>query len=58
MEQELFNVNEVAQICALGRSKVFELIRSGDIPSVKIGSARRVTREAIQTFVRSLHSTG
>lgn len=55
MDKELFKVDEVADICGLGRSKVFELIRSGEIESVKIGSARRVTRDAIQTFVRSLH---
>lgn len=57
MHQELFTVDEVAEICHLGRTKVFELIRRGAIESVKIGSARRIKREAIDAFVNSLCTT-
>jgi excisionase family DNA binding protein len=58
MDKQLFTVDEVAEACALGRTKVYELIRTGEIQSVKIGSARRVTREAVQDFVRSLRPSG
>lgn len=57
MDKQLLTVDEVAQVCALGRTKVYELIRTGEIESVKIGSARRVTDEAVRKFIRSLRSS-
>jgi hypothetical protein len=38
----------------MGRSKVFDLIRSGRLASVKEGGMRRVTEEAIRDYVRKL----
>lgn len=38
----------------LGRSKVFELIKSGDLRSVKIGRRRFVVAESVTDFVGRL----
>jgi len=47
----LLRVEEVAQTLSLGRSKVYELIASGELPSITIGSARRVPTEALQKWI-------
>lgn len=41
-DEELLTVAEVARRLSLSRSKVYELISAGDIPSIHIGRARRV----------------
>ena len=41
-EPWLLRVEEAARLLGLGRSKVYELVRSGEIPSITIGRSRRV----------------
>jgi len=36
---------------SLGRSKIYELLASGDLPSVTVGTARRIPLTALQTWV-------
>ncbi|MGH2378796.1 MAG: helix-turn-helix domain-containing protein [Candidatus Limnocylindria bacterium] len=50
-EPLLLRVEEVARALALGRSKVYELIASGELPSLTIGSARRVPAEALHRWI-------
>ncbi len=50
-EPLLLRVEEVARALAIGRSKVYELIASGELPSITIGSARRVPAEALQKWI-------
>jgi excisionase family DNA binding protein len=50
-EPLLLRVEEVARALAIGRSKVYELIASGQLPSITIGSARRVPTEALQKWI-------
>lgn len=45
---------EVAKTLGIGRSKVYELITKGTLPSVEIGRSRRVTRQAVEEFVSRL----
>jgi excisionase family DNA binding protein len=52
--RQLYRVEEVAEVLGMGRSKVFDLIRSGRLASVKEGGMRRVTEEAIRDYVRKL----
>lgn len=52
----LLKVEEVGTELGLGRSKVYELIAAGELPSVQIGRARRVRREDLETYVRLLRS--
>lgn len=39
---------------SIGRSKVYELIRTGELPSIKIGGCRRITTEALEAFVKRI----
>lgn len=50
----LLTVEEAADVLRIGRSKAFDLIRCGDLRSVKIGRLRRVPADAIDIFVGSL----
>jgi excisionase family DNA binding protein len=50
----LYRVAEAAKLLALGVSAVNELIARGEIESVKIGAARRITRSGLEAYVRRL----
>jgi excisionase family DNA binding protein len=52
----LLTVEETADLLHIGRSKVFDLIRCGDLDSIKIGRLRRVPMEAVHAFMVRLLS--
>ncbi len=52
----LLTAEQAAQSLAIGRTKVFELIRSGELESIRIGSSRRIPIDAIESFVFRLRS--
>jgi excisionase family DNA binding protein len=47
---------EAALVLRIGRSKVYDLMRSGQLSSVKIGSSRRIPVRALALFVEALGS--
>ena len=47
----LLRPEEVAKALGIGRTTVFELIRSGELRSVKIGKSRRIPAEAVREYV-------
>lgn len=57
-EQLLYRVRETARVLALGESKVWELVARGEIESLKIDGARRISRQAIERYIASLESGG
>jgi excisionase family DNA binding protein len=50
----LLRPEEVAQALNVGRSTVFELMRTGELRSVKIGALRRVPTDAVTEFLDGL----
>jgi len=54
----LLTVIEVADHLCLSRSKVYELLADGTLPSVRIGRNRRITTSALADFVISHSETG
>jgi excisionase family DNA binding protein len=50
----LYRPEEAAAVLGLGRTKVYELIASGEIRSVKVGGCRRVSATALAAFVTDL----
>ena len=54
MDRVFFTPEEVADALRIGRPKVYDLIRSGDLVSVKIGRLRRVHAEAVREYARRL----
>ena len=49
----LLTPEEVAQVLAIGRSKVYDLLRSEEMSSVRIGGSRRIPVSALHEFRRS-----
>ncbi len=52
----LLIAEKVAEILSVGRSTVFELIATGELRSVKIGRARRITVSAVREYVARLEA--
>jgi excisionase family DNA binding protein len=52
----LLRVTEAARRLSLGRTKVYELIASGELRSVKVGHLRRVPVNALADYVAALEA--
>ena len=51
MEKLLLSPAEAAAHLSIGRSKVYELMRRGQLRSVKIGTSRRIPQTALVDFI-------
>jgi excisionase family DNA binding protein len=51
MEQEWFSAEELRRWLGLGKTKVQELLQTGEIPSYRIGRVRRIRRADIEHFL-------
>ncbi|KAB2370998.1 helix-turn-helix domain-containing protein [Actinomadura nitritigenes] len=54
MTVQAYTVEQVAEILNIGRDKVYFLIRTGQLHSIKIGKLRRITDRHLAEFVTSL----
>ena len=52
----LLTAEEAAQTLRIGRSKVYELMRTGSIRSIKIGGSRRISAAALAEFVATMEA--
>ena len=52
----LYRVAEAAEFLSLSRAKVYQLIGSGDLPSVKIDGARRIRADDLRSYVAQLRA--
>lgn len=50
----LLTVEEAARELGIGRSRMFELIGSGEVDSVKVGRSRRVPTAALGEYIDRL----
>lgn len=53
-EPELYRVRDVTKILNLGRTVVFDLIRTGRLRSVKEGRARLIPASAVREYLALL----
>jgi excisionase family DNA binding protein len=54
VEKLLLKPEEAAEALSIGRSKVYELIGTGELASVRIGACRRIPADALVEFVSRL----
>ena len=47
----LYRPEEVSEMLSLGKSKIYQLLRTGEIASISCGRARRVPREALDQWL-------
>ncbi len=52
---KLLTPTEAASALSIGRSKPYQLLPTGQLDSVRIGSCRRVPMDALTTFPEGLH---
>ncbi len=52
MEKLLLRPAKAAEVLGLGRSKTYELLASGVLPSVRIGRSLRVPVEALRVWIK------
>lgn len=50
-EPLLLKVEEAARMLSLSRTTVYELMESGQLPSIKCGTARRIPRAALDEWI-------
>jgi excisionase family DNA binding protein len=50
---QAYTVEQVAEILNIGRDKVYFLLRTGQLRSIKIGKLRRITDQHLTDFVAS-----
>jgi excisionase family DNA binding protein len=51
VESELMTVAEAAKALGIGRTKAYELVAAGEIPTLRIGRAVRVPRGALRAWI-------
>jgi excisionase family DNA binding protein len=49
-----YTVEQVAEMLHIGRDKVYYLLRTGKLRSIKIGKSRRITAKQLAEFIASL----
>jgi excisionase family DNA binding protein len=54
MNKLLLTPTEAAKVLGIGRSKTYQLLQSGQLQSVHIGSCRRIPLEAVHNFLADL----
>jgi excisionase family DNA binding protein len=51
VEKLLLRPVEAAEAIGIGRSKVYELLAAGELPSVRVGSSVRVPVDALRAWI-------
>ena len=49
---DLLTVDEVCEAINIGRNMVYILLNSGEIKAFKIGRTWKITKEAVEQFIR------
>lgn len=52
----LLRPEEAADVLGIGRSKLYDLLATGEIESVHIGSCRRIPVEGLHAYVERLRA--
>lgn len=57
MVTKLLKADDVASIMDVSKSFVYKLIRTGELPAVRLGSAVRVKPDDLEDFIKSCTGT-
>lgn len=58
MEKLLLRPTEVAETLGIGRSKTYELLASGGLPSIRIGTSVRVPADSLRRWIDDQAASG
>ncbi len=48
----ILKVEDLMPILSIGRNAAYTLVRSGQIRSIRIGNGYRISKDAVQDFIR------
>lgn len=48
----MLQVKDVAAVLSVGQNTAYELVRSGQIPSVRIGGIYRISKDDLEKFIK------
>ncbi len=51
-----YSVDEAAELLGIGRTLAYDLIRERQLPSIKLGNRRLVTKADLEGFVEELRN--
>ena len=49
----LLRIPEVAEMLGIGRTKIYELIATGELPTIRVGRAVRISVRTLQEWVEA-----
>jgi len=52
------DLTEAAEILRLGRTKLYELLNAGELPSFKVGARRLIAVQDLEAYVARLRAGG
>ena len=52
MERILLRPAEAAEVIAVSRARVYQLLKTGDLPSIRVGGRLRVPIDELRAWVR------
>ena len=58
MDRLLIRPEEAARLLAVGRTRLYAMLQSGELPSITIGRSRRILRADLEGWVANLAETG
>jgi excisionase family DNA binding protein len=50
-EQEFISLHELQEILAIGRTKAYDLVTSGDLPAVRVGRSIRISKQDLTDWL-------
>lgn len=53
-QSQLLRVTDAAEYLGISRTKLYQLVKAGEIETIKLGGSRRVTLGALFNYVRKL----
>lgn len=54
LERLLYKPAEAARLLSIGRTKLYEALRSGDLPSIKLGTSRLIDAAELARYAERL----
>jgi excisionase family DNA binding protein len=58
VDKLLLTPEQAADVLSIGRTKLYELLATGELTSIRLGGCRRIPADAIRQFVAELGTAG
>ena len=49
----VLSIEQLMKVLGIGRNSAYDLVRCGQIPSIRVGNKIRIPKEAVVSFIQS-----